>query len=54
MLEAVPSEEKVRSILDQLKSKEKEVGHEKGKFEFLNSELKQIEDEQEKIQKIID
>ncbi len=53
MLEAVPSEEKVRSILDQLKSKEKEVGHEKGKFEFLNSELKQIEDEQEKIQKII-
>lgn len=53
MLEAVPSEEKVRSILEQLKSKEKELGHEIGKLEFLNSELKQIEDEKEKIQRII-
>jgi DNA sulfur modification protein DndD len=53
MLEAVPSEEKVRSILDQWKSKEKDLGHEKGRLEFLNSELKEIEIEQEKIQKII-
>jgi DNA sulfur modification protein DndD len=53
MLEAVPSEDKVRSILEQLKSKEKDLGHEKGRLEFLNSELKEIEIEQEKIQKII-
>lgn len=50
---AVPSEEKVRLVLEQYKAKEIELIRDESRWEFLNLESKKTEDEQEKIHKII-
>ncbi len=52
-LAAVPSEDKVKVIVDELNEKQAERNRNEGKVEFLKEELSQIENEQAKISKII-
>jgi DNA sulfur modification protein DndD len=52
-LAAVPSEDKVKAIIEELNEKQAERNRNEGKVELLNEELSQIEIEQSKISKII-
>ena len=52
-LAAVPSEEKVKSIVEELNEKQTERSKNEGKCELLRDELHQIDYEQSKISKVI-
>lgn len=52
-LAAVPSEDKVKVIVEELNEKQAEKNRNEGKVELLKEELGQIENEQAKISKII-